>query len=72
MDVSEVIKNINYICLLISIFIFLVLKFLKYLISREQLKIKKSNDYENNLKLRSAFNSIEQSTGYNEFSPSPK
>lgn len=52
MDVSEVIKNINYICLLISIFIFLVLKFLKYLISREQLKIKKSN---------SVFNSIEQS-----------
>ena len=50
MDVSEVIKNINYICLLISIFIFLILKFLKYLISREQLKIKKSN---------SVFNSIE-------------
>jgi hypothetical protein len=60
MDVSEVIKNINYICLLISIFIFLVLKFLKYLISREQLKIKKSN---------SVFNSIEES---NKYSPSPK
>lgn len=50
MTVSEVIKDINYICLLISIIIFLILKFLKYLLAKESLKIKKSN---------SVFNSIE-------------
>ena len=42
MDVSEIIKSINHICLLISFFIFLIIKFLKYLISKEKLKIKKS------------------------------
>ncbi len=42
MDTAEIIKSINHICLLISIFIFLIIKFLKYLISKERLKIKKS------------------------------
>ena len=42
MNVEEIIKSINHICLLISIMIFLIIKFLKYLISRERLKIKKS------------------------------
>ena len=41
MDVNEVIKDINYICLLIAIFIFLVIKYLKYLNSKERLKLKK-------------------------------
>ena len=42
MDVAEIVKSINYICLLIAIFIFLIIKFLKYLVSKEKLKIKKS------------------------------
>ena len=42
MEVENIIKDINYICLLIAIFIFLIIKFLKYLISKEKLKIKKS------------------------------
>ena len=50
MNVEEVIKSINYICFLIAIVIFLIIQFLKYLISRESLKIKKSN---------SVFNSID-------------
>jgi len=40
--ITEIIKQINYICLLISIFIFLIIKFMKYLISREKLHFKKS------------------------------
>ena len=39
---DEIIKSINYICLFIAIIIFLVIKFLKYLLSREQFKFKKS------------------------------
>ena len=56
MNIEEIIKSINYICLLISIFIFLILKFLKYLISKESLilrqervKIKKSESLNNSL-----------------------
>ena len=47
MDINEIIKDINYICLLIAIFIFLIIKFLKYLISRERLKIKRSESSQN-------------------------
>ena len=43
MDINEIIKSINSICLFIAVGIFLVIKFLKYLLSRENLKIKKSN-----------------------------
>ena len=43
MDVENIIKDIDYICFMIAIFIFLIIKFLKYLLSRENLKIKKSN-----------------------------
>ena len=42
MEVDEIIKSLNYICLFIAIIIFLVIKFLKYLLSREQFKFKKS------------------------------
>ena len=42
MEVEEIIKSINNICLFVAIFIFLVIKFLKYLLSREQFKFKKS------------------------------
>ena len=45
MDVDEIIKDINYICLVIGIFIFLVIKFLKYLNSKERLKLKKIRKY---------------------------
>ena len=42
MNIDEIIKSINNICLFVEIFIFLVIKFLKYLLSREQFKFKKS------------------------------
>ena len=57
MDVNEVIKDINYICLFIAIFIFLVIKFLKYLISRERLQIKKSESLRNSTETTPIFNS---------------
>ena len=49
MDVNEVIKDINYICLLIAIFIFLVIKYLKYLNSKERLKLKKNESLFNSV-----------------------
>ena len=55
MDVNEVIKDINYICLVIAIFIFLVIKYLKYLNSKERLKLKKSS---------SLFNSVNSGSPY--------
>ena len=42
MEFDEIVKSINNICLFIAIFIFLVIKFLKHLLSREQFKFKKS------------------------------
>ena len=42
MEVDEIIKSVERICLFIAIIIFLVIKFLKYLLSREQFKLKKS------------------------------
>ena len=42
MDADEIIKSVERICLFIAIIIFLVIKFLKYLLSREQFKFKKS------------------------------
>ena len=50
MNVEEVIKSIERISLFIAIILFLLIKFLKYLTSRERLKIKKS---------LSVFNSID-------------
>ena len=49
MDVNEVIKDINYICLVVAIFIFLVIKFLNYLLSKERLKIKKNESLFNSV-----------------------
>ena len=42
MEVDEIIKSVERICLFIAIIIFIVIKFLKYLLSREQFKFKKS------------------------------
>ena len=42
MEIDEIVKSVERICLLIAIIIFLVIKFLKYLLSREQFKFKKS------------------------------
>lgn len=56
MDINEIIKSINHICLFIAVGIFLIIKILKYLISRESLKIKKSNS------LFSSINSISPSS----------
>ena len=42
MEIDEIIKSVERICLFIAIIIFLVIKFLKYLLSREQFKFKKS------------------------------
>ena len=49
MNVEEVIKSIERISLFIAIILFLLIKFLKYLTSRERLKIKKSNSVFNSL-----------------------
>ena len=49
METDELIKSIERIALSIAIILFLVIKFLKYLISREQLKIKKSSSVFNSL-----------------------
>ncbi len=42
MEVDEIVKSVERICLFIAIIIFLIIKFLKYLLSREHLKFKKS------------------------------
>jgi hypothetical protein len=49
MNTDELIKSIERIALCIAVMVFLVIKFLKYLISREQLKIKKSSSVFNSL-----------------------
>ena len=49
MNVNDIIKDINYICLVIAIFIFLVIKYLKYLNSKERLKLKKSESLFNSV-----------------------
>lgn len=49
MDIENVLKSVDHICLFIAIILFLIIKFLKYLISRERLNIKKSNSVFNSL-----------------------
>ena len=49
METDEILKSIERIALCIAVIIFLVLKFLKYLLSREHLKIKKSSSLFNSL-----------------------
>ena len=49
MNTDEIIKSIERIAICLAVIIFLVIKFLKYLISREQLKIKKSSSVFNSL-----------------------
>ena len=50
MEVDELLKSIDHICLFLAILIFLIIKFLKYLLSRENLKIKKSESVFNSVK----------------------
>ena len=50
METEDYIKMVDHIALLMAIIIFLVIKFLKYLTSRERTNIKKSS---------SIFNSVE-------------
>jgi len=49
MDVENVLKSIDHICLFFAIIIFLTIKFLKYLTSRERTKLKKSSSIFNSL-----------------------
>ena len=49
MDLENVLKSIDHICLFVAIIIFLVIKFLKYLTSRERTHIKKSSSLFNSL-----------------------
>ena len=50
MNAEDIIKSIERICLFIAIILFIVIKFLKYLLSRENLKIKKSESLFNSVK----------------------
>ena len=43
MDVEDILKSVDHICLFIAISLFLIIKFLKYLLGRERLKIKRSS-----------------------------
>ena len=58
MDIESILKSIDHICLFAAIIIFLIIKFLKYLSSRERLKIKKAS---------SLFNSIDSPSPKNKF-----
>ena len=49
MEVEELIKSIERIALCIAVILFLVIKFLKYLTSRERLNIKKGSSVFNSL-----------------------
>ena len=49
MNTEDYIKSIERIALCIAVILFLVIKFLKYLTSRERLKIKKSSSVFNSL-----------------------
>ena len=40
MDIENVLKSVDHICLFIAIVLFLIIKFLKYLLGPERLKIK--------------------------------
>ena len=43
MDIEDILKSVDHICLFIAIMLFLIIKFLKYLLGRERLKIKRSS-----------------------------
>lgn len=49
MDTEELLKTVDHIVIFGAILLFLIIKFLKYLTSRERLKIKKSNSVFNSL-----------------------
>ncbi len=45
MDIEDILKSVDHIDLFIAILIFLIIKFLKYLLGRERLKIKGLHHY---------------------------
>ena len=49
MDVEDILKSVDHICLFIAIVLFLIIKFLKYLLGRERLKIKRSSSLYNSI-----------------------
>ena len=49
METEDYIKMIDHLALLLAIIIFLIIKFLKYLTSRERTKLKKSSSLFNSL-----------------------
>ena len=49
MNIEDILKTVDHIAIFGAIILFLIIKFLKYLTSREQLKIKKSNSVFNSL-----------------------
>ena len=49
MNIEDILKTVDHIAIFGAIVLFLIIKFLKYLSSRERLKIKKSNSVFNSL-----------------------
>ena len=49
MDIEDILKSVDHIALFIAILIFLIIKFLKYLLGRERLKIKRSSSLYNSI-----------------------
>ena len=49
MELEDVLKSIDHIALFAAILLFLIIKFLKYLLGRERLKIKRSSSLYNSI-----------------------
>ena len=49
MNIEDILKTVDHIAIFGAIILFLIIKFLKYLTSRERLKIKKSSSVFNSL-----------------------
>ena len=49
MELEDVLKSIDHIALFVAILLFLIIKFLKYLLGRERLKIKRASSVYNSI-----------------------
>ena len=49
MDIEELLKTIDHIAIFGAILLFLIIKFLKYLLGRERLKIKRASSVYNSI-----------------------
>jgi len=49
MELEDILKSIDHIALFAAILLFLIIKFLKYLLGRERLKIKRSSSLYNSI-----------------------